>query len=278
MARLLAVLSAKLDASGCYFRSWCAVLGGPVLHLPPPCRCLRFPVASQATWEVSVEAIESSFELRCWHLCANIPVLSWILHKAAVWQKTQPVFTRRLCCTSPHWCVVGEPSPTALHSACSSAFLSLHPFCSVGEFFLFCSVRGSCPWSSGPFCWSRWMGFVADHPRIASHTELIWSLVLFISMMLLNVVTFGRKWKCFSCSWQSSHCWYRNSMLWLFYQKCLGPYHTPPVPSLPPAALQELCWQHFLKMSTPSIPQKGNFPRQWKNHSRRICSGLVRRK
>lgn len=197
----------------------------------------------------------------CKHFSVGTPALSWILHKAAVWQVTQPVFTRRLCCTSPHWCVVGEPSTTALHSACSSAFLSLHPFCSIGKFSLFCSVQESCPRGSGPFCWSRWVGFVVDDPGLALHIGLIWSLVVFVSMMLLSVVTFGRKWKHFSTSWQSSHCWYCTSVLWLFYQKCLGPYHTPPVPSLPPAALQELCWQHFLKMSTPSIPPKGEFPK-----------------
>lgn len=155
--------------------------------------------------------------------------------------------------------VCGERAIPPRHPACSSAFLSLHPFCSTGKFS--CSVWKSCPWSSGPFYWSRWVGFVVDDPRLALHTGLIWSSVVLISIMLLSVVTCGRKWKHFSCSWQSSHCWYCNSTLWLFYQKCLGPYHTPPVPSLPPAALQELCWQHFLKMSTPSIPPRGEFPK-----------------
>lgn len=161
----------------------------------------------------------------------------------------------------PILCVVGEPSPMALHSACSSVFLSLHPFCSIGKLSLFCSVEESCPQGSGPFCWSRWVGFVADDPRLALHTGLIWSLVVFVSMMLLSVVTFGRKWKHFSTSWQSSHCWYCTSVLWLFNQKCLGPYHTPPVPSLPPARCRSCADSIFWKCLHPASPPKGEFPK-----------------
>lgn len=62
-----------------------------------------------------------------------------------------------------------------------------------------------------------------------------------------------------------------------FTKSVLGPYQAPLATSLPPAALPQLCWQHFLKMSAPSIPPKGNFPRQRGNHSKKSCPGLFRR-
>lgn len=181
------VLSAKLDASGYYSKSRCAVLGRPVLHLPPPCRCLRFPVASQATWEVSVVAIESPLSsgvdisveaLQCRYSSPelNLTQGSCVADNTASLHKKALLHLPTLVCG-------GRAIPTALHSACSSAFLFLHPFCSIGKFSLFCSVQESCPWSSGPFCWSRWVGFVVEHSRLALHTRLIWSLVVFISMI-----------------------------------------------------------------------------------------------
>ena len=65
------VLSARLGASGHASSLPCAALGGNMWCLPPACWCFRFRVASQATREVSAEAIVSSSELMCQHLYAN---------------------------------------------------------------------------------------------------------------------------------------------------------------------------------------------------------------
>lgn len=122
--------------------------------------------------------------------------------------------------------------------------------------------------------WSSSVGLDVDRLKLALHVGPVSSSAVFMSVMLLSVVTIGRKWWSFSCSWQWSHCWYCNSMVRLFYRKCLGPPPHSPSTLLPPAALQELCWHQ--KCLPPASLQKENFLKQRGNQSRRIC--LVRMK
>ena len=150
-----------------------------------------------------------------------------------MWQLTQPACTTRFCYTSPYLCVVRKPGPAASCSACSLAFLSLHPFCLIGNFLLLWSMQEPCLRASGPFCCFWWVKFVVDCPKLALHIGLIWSLAVFVSVMLFRVVIFSRKWNHFYHSWQRSHCWYCNSMLWWFNHKFSGPLpcSSSPLPS-----------------------------------------------